>query len=189
VSLIACALLGRRPAVEPWAAAAALMLGREAGAGVVLWWACRQGGPAAALAAPSPARGAAAAMAARVAALGVESAARGRLVRVLLPEDDVAAGAAAERVAGALGVPCVLAMAGVREEAFERLLDAVPRVALVSDPDAPLAALALDGLVDGGFAPHCLPPAPPGAALLVRSGLLAPAPLRRRLGPLLEGLA
>ena len=186
MSVIACALLGRASEVEPWAAAAALTLGRSAGVGVVLWWAGADDVHDPPVSVPSPARRAAATTALRLGGLGVEASARGRLVRALLPEAEAAAVAAAERVAVALSAPCVLAMCGVRGEELDGLLDAIPRVAVVSDPGGPLAALVADGLADSGFSPRCLPRAPGGPALLARAGLLAPPPLRRALAPLLE---
>ncbi len=188
MSAIACALLGRAADVEPWAAAAALELGREGGVGVVLWWGGREADDAA-LVVSAPARRAAAATARAAGDLGAAASARGRIVRAVLPETEVAAAATAERVAAALPAPCVLAICGTRGEAFDRLLDATPRVAVAGDPGAPLAALVLDGLTRSGFEPHCLAPAPAGAGLLARAGLVAAAPLRRALGPLLEGAA
>jgi len=185
LSAIACALIGRGEDLEPWAAAAALALAPGRSAAAVLWWAGPSEPPGGPVRSPAPAARAARAAAAALDAVGLQPAPRGRLVWAELPPAGPAAAAAAERAAAALDGRCVLALAGARGAALERLLDGVPCVGVVAAPGGPLAGLALEGLERSGRAGHALPPAPVPAGLLARAGLLVPGGMRRALEPVL----
>jgi hypothetical protein len=88
-----------------------------------------------------------------VAALGVhglDAEAGGRLVRVCLPEEPEAAFALATRAASVAAVPAVVALAGPRTPALDRLLIAQDLVVVAHRPeaDSALAELACQGLAE-----------------------------------------
>lgn len=126
------------------ALAAALRARERTGSAVVAVWSSDAGAaPAGAwLALPASRR-----LAARLCARGLAAAGRGRLAWLALPHPPAEAAAAAERVAGAVEVPVVLAVAGPRPEPLDALLDEQDLVVVaLPDPDDPLARLALQAL-------------------------------------------
>jgi hypothetical protein len=172
------AVLGSAADALPIAAALARALRRGAGApaAVVVSWAGR------ARARGAPAAPAARRLAAWLAARDLPATAGGRLAWASLPADADEAARVANRVAGAIDVPLVLALAGPRPQAFAALLADHALIAVaVSDPEGPLASAALAGLP--GRAVACRPLAPGLARRLALLGLAAP----RRLA--LLGLA
>ncbi len=149
------------------------------------------GAPAAALAlwipgtAPAggggPAGLAASRLAARLSARDLPAAARGRLAWLALEAHPVAAAVAARRAAGALELPLVTVLAGPRCEVVEGLLaDQDLVVIAATDPEGPLARLAVAGCVAPAVA--CAPPAPGPPRWAARSGFAGtrrlPAPVR-----------
>jgi hypothetical protein len=165
-------VVGSEHDVPPLAAAVALSLraaGRAPAAVVALWRAAvpdapppatvAPGGPAtspasrgpATAAAPPPAacpsRGpatfAASRLASRLARRGLAAAPRGRLVWVALPAD---AATVVGRVAAALDVPLVTALAGPRPGALDALVDDHDLVVVAADPETPLGRAATAAL-------------------------------------------
>jgi len=149
------------------------------------------GAPAAALAlwvpgaAPAGAGGpaglAASRLAARLSARDLPATARGRLAWVALEAHPVAAAVAARRAAGALELPFVTVLAGPRCDVVEGLLaDQDLVVIAATDPEGPLARLAVAGCVAAAVA--CAPPAPGPPRWAARSGFAGtrrlPAPVR-----------
>jgi hypothetical protein len=171
------------------APALALALARRHGApcGVACAWRAGWGAGA-----RFPAAGKARHLALRLDARGLAAEAAGRLVRVRLPDDPVAAGAAAERAAGAASCPVVVALAGPREPALDQLLAAQDLVVLVHRPDSDDDALAraaeasLAGLRVPIVACQLAGAGPLRA--LASSGLAAPPTLRHALTPALEAV-
>jgi hypothetical protein len=162
------------------AGAAGLALARavRAGCAVVAEWTGEQGGTAAAdrPAAPATRRAAAALRAA-----GHTVHATGRLVRVELPAGEEDAAAQARAALATTVAPGILALAGPRGPALERLLAQCDLVVVATRPDADdeLTALAVAEFEARGVAAIAVPFATsPGAAALARSGTALVAPLR-----------
>jgi hypothetical protein len=170
--------------------ATALLLARRAGAqaALVVLWAgegALRVGPAA------PARPAARRLAASLAGRGLDAAATGALVFVGLPADPLEAAVhAARALAAARGAPAVVALAG-RHRGLDALLGDQDRVIVATPPGAerPLRDLAVAGMTRiGREARACEADPPPVARALAAAGLAATGPLRRALGPALDGL-
>jgi hypothetical protein len=182
-------VLGDARAVPALACAAAVELaraGRWSHAAVCLWPGERR--PATRV----PASGAARRAASRIAARGCETDASARLARAFLPDEPVAAAAAAQRVAAVADCPLAIGLAGARTPHLEALLTLGDAVILARRPtDSP----ALTSLAEAGLAalrtPVCACEAPAGATVraLATAGLRAPSPVRTELGPVLGSLA
>jgi len=182
----AAAVLGRPRDAHALAGALAVSLARAGGwpcAVVGLW----RGSEPPAIA--TPARPAARRVAARLRDHDLEAQPSGRLVLCTLPQDAAQAVAAAERAAGSVRGPVVLALAGPRDEQTDVLLRVQDVIVLASRPgdDPELAAMARESL--GALAaPVVGCQAAPGALAraIALAGLSAPASLRRALAPALE---
>jgi hypothetical protein len=97
-------------------------------------------------------------VASRLTARGLEAEAHGRLAWLPLGDHVLAATVAARRASAALDVPLVVALAGPRCDIVEALLGEQDLVVVAtSDPDAPLARLAVAGCSPSAIA--CAPPA------------------------------
>lgn len=158
---------------------------RSSHAAVCLWPGDRR--PAARL----PAYGATRRAAARLAARGCETDASARLARAFLPEEPIAAAAAAQRVTAAADCPVAIALGGPRTPHLDALLALADAVILARRPtDSP----ALARLAEAGLAALRTPvftcDAPFGAAgrLLATAGLYSPSPVRAALVPVLESV-
>jgi hypothetical protein len=185
----ACAAILGRPAevatVAP-ALALALARGRGASVGVACGW--RAGwGPGARF----PPTGTARRLALRLDARGLAADATGLLVRVGLPDDPVAAQAAAERTAAAASCPVVVALGGPRDAVLDHLLATQDVVVLVhhGEADAALARAAEASLAELP-APVVACPLPTAGPLraLATAGIAAPPTLRHSLLPALEAV-
>jgi len=121
---------------------------------------------------------------------GIEAAASGTLVRVVLPEPPGQAAALAHRAMGAAAAPGVLILAGPRPESLDELLlrqDAIV-VAADSEADGALVDLAVASLADRHPAVRpCTLALGPVARGLASAGLTAPFGAGRVLAPMLEG--
>ncbi|MDX6670769.1 MAG: hypothetical protein QOI91_1132 [Solirubrobacteraceae bacterium] len=175
VPALACAAAVELARIEHWSHAA-----------VCLWPGERR--PAARL----PASGVARRTATRLAARGCEADASARLARAFLPDEPVAAAAAAQRVAAAADCPLVIGLAGARTPHLEALLTLGDAVILARRPtDSP----ALARLAEAGLAALRTPvftcEAPAGAAVraIATAGLRAPSPVRTQIAPVLGILA
>ncbi len=131
-------------------------------------------------------------LAASLAGRGHAARAAGRLAVVALAADAPDAAAEAGRAGAAAGrAPTVIALAGPRDERIDALLHAQDLVLVASRAgaaEAPMTALAVDGLVAAGVRAESWPCAiSPVAAALARSGVLAPG--RVDVGAPLEALA
>ena len=116
-----------------------------------------------------PATLAASRLTARLSARGLPASARGRLAWMALDAHPVAAAVAVRRAAGALEVPLVVALAGPRCDVIEGLLAEQDLVVIAcTEPDGPLARLAVAGCTAAALA--CKAPQPGPARWLARSG-------------------
>jgi hypothetical protein len=182
-------VLGDARAVPALACAAAVELARMeqwSHAAVCLWPGERR--PATRL----PASGAARRTAARLAARGCETDATARLARAFLPDEPVAAAAAAQRVAAAADCPMTIGLAGARTPHLEALLTLGDVVILARrPPDSP----ALARLAEAGLAAlrtpvfTCEVPAGATARAFASAGLRTSSPVRAQLAPALGILA
>jgi hypothetical protein len=178
------AVLGPASLARPLAAALALRLAAESGAGHALL------AGAAALAAPPVPPCPAAARCARVlAGAGVDARASGRLVHVLL--DAEAPEAEFVRVAATAPGPVVLIQAESRTPRGDALLSRLDAVLLAAAPgaDERLTGLAVDGLGALGVRAHLALAGPgPVARALALAGVMAAEPLRSAVQPAIEAL-
>jgi len=188
-------VLGSPAAAVPVAAAVALSLRTAAGAptAVVAVWspddASRAGSPpgispsvspaAATRGAERPSHGlaarAAARLAARLTAHGLETAARGRLVWLLLPAEPQAAATAVRRASAIVEGPLVTAVTGPRPAVLDDLVAEHDVVVVAGDPESALARAALARLTDRGIAARACRPLGRGLPRAVAlAGLAAP---------------
>jgi hypothetical protein len=125
-------------------------------------------------------------LAARLSARGLPAVARGRLAWLAPDDHPVAATVAVRRAAGALEVPLVVVLCGPRCEVVEGLLAEQDLVVVAaSEPDGPLARLAVQSCATAALA--CAPPPPGPVRWLARSGTGArglPPSLRDLVGEL-----
>ena len=133
---------------ERVAACVALDLARRDGAALVLG---DGHGPQIGL----PATPAARRVARRLDGRELRAVARGRLV-FARPDGGLLA-AVARRGAARCGCPVVLALTAPRDELTDTLLAESAEVSVVADPDGPLAALALDELLELGIVARAVP--------------------------------
>jgi hypothetical protein len=134
-----------------------------------------------------PATLAASRLAARLSARGLAAAGCGRLAWMALDDHPVAAAVAARRAASAVDVPLVVVLTGPRCEVVEGLLGEQDLVVVCTDPDGPLARLAVAGCAAAALA--CAPPPPGPSRWLARSGAAGPRGLRAPLRSLVRELA
>jgi len=179
------AVLGAATEALPVGAVLANALRTAAGApaaGLAIWTpgrAAPRGGPAA----PAASR-----LAARLTARGIPAAARGRHALLALADHPVAATVAVRRAAGALEAPLVSVLAGPRCDVVERLLAEQDLVVVAcSEPDGPLARLAVAGCAVAAIA--CAPPPPGPVRWAARSGLAGRRSLPAALRSLVAELA
>jgi hypothetical protein len=121
---------------------------------------------------------------------GIEAAASGTLVRIVLPEAPEQAAALAHRAMGAAAAPAVLVLAGPRPESLDELLLRQDAIVVAADPDADgaLVDLAVATLADRHPAvTPCTLALGPLARALASAGLAAPLGAGRALAPVLEG--
>jgi hypothetical protein len=114
-------------------------------------------------------------LAARLGRRDLTTAARGRLVWVVLPHEPAAAATALHHAAAAVDCPTVTALVGPRPPAFEAVVDEHDLVAVAADPGSPLAAAAQAALADRCLSVLPCRPIPRGLRrALALAGLLAP---------------
>jgi hypothetical protein len=174
----------------PAGAALALALARASGSSraLVCLWRAR---PPEAVAWRAPAPRASRQLVASLAAHGFDAQASGRLVRVTLPEDAAPAAAAAARAGAVAAAPVVVALAGPRTAALDRMLAAQDLVVVVRSPrgDAVLAELACESVAELGVRTvACKLSIGTRARVLAAAGIAAPAALRSALEPALEAV-
>jgi hypothetical protein len=129
---------------------ALLLAARDrSGCALTCVWTGREPRPSTGVRLPATRR--AARLAAAAGARGLAASASGRLVTVALPPaPEEAAADGARALAAAAGVPAVLALGGARHAAFDALLAAVDRVAVVTGPDVDpaLRGLAVEAVAE-----------------------------------------
>jgi hypothetical protein len=130
-------------------------------------------------------------LALRLDARGIAADATGRLVRVRLPEEPAAAAAAAERALGAATCPVVVALAGPRDPALDRLLATTDAVVVVHSAGADPA---LAGAVEAALAAtpaqvvRCHVSTAGPIRAMTAAGLFVPPGMRQALLPALEAV-
>jgi hypothetical protein len=120
-----------------------------------------------------PATPAARRLARRLHGHDVNAIARGRLV-LAHPNGGKLLAAVARRTAARCPCPVVLSLTAPRDELVDVLLAESCDVSVVAESDGPLAALALDELMELGIVARIAPPSQPGAAL-ARAGWRTPS--------------
>jgi hypothetical protein len=139
----------------------------------------------------APALPAARRLTSALAAHGLEAEAGGRLVRVDLPDDPEAACAAAARATAVALAPAVIAIAGPRSSALDRLLAAQDLIVIAGQPDAgpALGRLACAGVASLPVPVVSCSAAPgPHARVLATAGIATPSGLVSAFAPALEAI-
>jgi hypothetical protein len=127
----------------------------------------------------------------RLEAIGLAARATGRLVRVRLPDEPVAAAAAAERTMAAASCPVAIGLAGPRDPALDELLANADLVVVVQRPGAD-AALAR--AVEAGLAhlsvqvTTCQTPIAGPLRALATAGIAIPRSTRDSVLPALQAM-